>query len=148
LYKEAVYISLSRKQIEPVENSEQFIAKKPEFLRSPSHCHYSVQESQQGKKEFVAGGLLPPINECSPDVSSQAGSLHRRKASFGVAEETSKLSKGVQKILRLVCNLNKSSISIFADGNNKCFSTWFLKYVFKPFWIFNRCLSQSDIDKI
>lgn len=123
LYQEAVYISLSRKQIEPVENSEQSIAKKPEFLRSPSHCHYSVQESQQGKKEFVAGGLLPPINECSPDVASQAGSLHRRKASFGsgseanglhfvtqatnfkhsphkgVAEETSKLSKGVQKSL-------------------------------------------------
>eukprot|EP00253_Pinus_taeda_P008537 PITA_08537 len=123
LYQEAIYISLSKKQIEPVENSEQSIAKKPEFLRSPSHCHYSVQESQQGKKEFVAGGLLPPINECSPDVASQAESLHRRKASFGsgseanglhfvtqttnlkhsphkgVAEETSKLSKGVQKSL-------------------------------------------------
>lgn len=123
LYQEAVYISLSRKQIEPVENAEQSIAKKPELLRSPSWGHHSVQESQQGKREFVAGGLLPPINESSPDVASQTGSVHRRKTSFGsgseanglhivtqvtnfkhsphkgVAEEAPKLSKGLQKSL-------------------------------------------------
>lgn len=123
LYQEAVYISLSRKQIEPVENVEQSIAKKPELLKSLSSGHHSVQESPQGKREFVVGGLLPSINESSPDVASQTGSAHRRKASFGsgseanglhfvtqatnfkhsprkgVAEEASKLSRGGQKSL-------------------------------------------------
>ena len=77
LYQEAVYISLSRKQIEPIENSEQSsTAKKPELLRYPSWGHHSVQESQQGKREFVVGGLLPSINESPPDVASQTGSVH------------------------------------------------------------------------
>eukprot|EP01018_Ginkgo_biloba_P036653 Gb_17913 [translate_table: standard] len=83
LYEEAVNISSSRKQIEPIENVEQLKAKKPELLRSPSWGHRTVHESQQDKIDFVVGGLLPSISESSPDRTSQTGNLHRRQGSSG-----------------------------------------------------------------
>ncbi|KAH9314252.1 hypothetical protein KI387_022879, partial [Taxus chinensis] len=96
LYQESVYISSTRKQMVSVENVEQSRAKKPE---------QSVQESQQGKGDFVVGGVLPSISEFSSDAASQTGLLYRKKASSVSGSE----SKGVH----IVAQVENSKLPLY-----------------------------------
>eukprot|EP00249_Psilotum_nudum_P000374 c11746_g1_i1 orf=410-2389(-) len=63
LYKEAVYISSSKKQKDQSTQAELLSTQKASCFSLPVEAHSFSSRSYQGKRDFVVAKLLPPIKE-------------------------------------------------------------------------------------